>query len=70
MPWEPNFTYRLIRAIYPALRVLFGNQVIRTDDLTSAMANVVLAKTAEREAQVFENCDIQAMIRSFDVTSE
>ena len=30
---EPNFSYRLMRAIYPAFRVLFPNQVIRADDL-------------------------------------
>src|SRR5258708_6825941 len=30
---EPNFGYRLLRAIYPAFRVLFPGQVIRTDDL-------------------------------------
>jgi uncharacterized protein YbjT (DUF2867 family) len=34
---EPNFGYRLLRAIYPALRVLFPNQVIRADDLARAM---------------------------------
>jgi hypothetical protein len=30
---EPNFSYRLLRAIYPVFRVLFPNQVIRADDL-------------------------------------
>ena len=30
---EPNFSYRLLRAIYPAFRVLFPNQVIRADEL-------------------------------------
>ena len=34
---EPNFGYRLLRAIYPAFRVLFPNQVIRADDLARAM---------------------------------
>jgi len=67
---EPNFTYRLMRAIYPAFRMLFPNQVIRADDLARAMVNVVAQKTAERETQVFENRDIRAMIRSFHVTSE
>ena len=67
---EPNFTYRLMRAIYPAFRMLFPNQVIRADDLARAMVNVVVQKTAERETQVFENRDIRAMIRSFHVTSE
>ena len=32
---EPNFSYRLLRAIYPAFRLLFPNQVIRADDLGS-----------------------------------
>src|SRR5216684_8624360 len=29
---EPSFSYRLMRAIYPAFRVLFPNQVIRVDE--------------------------------------
>jgi uncharacterized protein YbjT (DUF2867 family) len=67
---EPNFTYRLMRAIYPAFRMLFPNQVIRADDLARAMVNIVVQKTAERENRVFENRDIRAMSRSFHVTSE
>ena len=34
---KPNFRYRLVRAIYPAFRLLFPNQVIRADDLARAM---------------------------------
>ena len=67
---EPNFSYRLLRAIYPAFRMLFPNQVIRADDLARAMVDVVVQKTAERESRVFENRDIQAMIGSFHVTSK
>ena len=67
---EPNFTYRLMRAIYPAFRLLFPNQVIRADDLGRAMVDVALQKTAERETRVFENRDIRAMVRSFHVTTE
>jgi uncharacterized protein YbjT (DUF2867 family) len=66
---EPNFSYRLLRAIYPAFRMLFPNQVIRADDLARAMVDVVVQKTAERESRVFENRDIRAMIGSFHVTS-
>src|SRR3984893_2701680 len=29
---EPNFSYRLLRAIYPAFRSLFSNQLLRADD--------------------------------------
>ena len=60
---EPNFSYRLLRAIYPAFRLFFPNQVIRADDLARAMVDVVVQKTAERESRVFENRDIRAMIR-------
>jgi uncharacterized protein YbjT (DUF2867 family) len=61
---EPNFSYRLIRALYPVFRLLFPNQVIRADDLAWAMVNVVLRETQERQGLVLENRDIRAMIRS------
>jgi len=60
---EPNFNYRLLRAVYPAFRLLFPDQVIQADDLARAMVDVVVQKTAERESRVFENRDIRAMIR-------
>jgi uncharacterized protein YbjT (DUF2867 family) len=60
---EPNFSYRLLRAIYPAFRLLFPNQVIRADDLGRAMVDVALQKM-ERESQIFENRDIRAMVES------
>jgi hypothetical protein len=61
---EPNFSYRLIRAVYPLFRLLFPNQVIRADDLGWAMVDVVLRETQERQGLVFENRDIRAMIKS------
>ena len=61
---EPNFSYRLLRAIYPAFRVLFPNQVIRADDLARAMVDVALRGTGERRGLVFENRDIQAVVES------
>jgi uncharacterized protein YbjT (DUF2867 family) len=60
---EPNFSYRLLRAIYPAFRLLFPNQVIRADDLARAMVDVGIRGT-ERGGPVFENRDIQAMVKS------
>jgi uncharacterized protein YbjT (DUF2867 family) len=59
---EPNFTYRLLRAIYPAFQLLIPNQVIRADDLARAMVDVVVQGT-DRENRVFENRDIRAMIK-------
>jgi uncharacterized protein YbjT (DUF2867 family) len=61
---EPNFSYRLMRAIYPAFRVLLPNQVVRADDLARAMVNVAVQKEAERESRVFENRDIRAVVES------
>ena len=58
---EPNFGYRLLRAIYPAFRVLFPKQVIRADDLARAMVEVAVRPTGEGELVVFENRDIRAL---------
>lgn len=63
---EPNFSYRLMRAIYPVFQVLFPNQVIRADDLAWSMVNVV---TTDRQglvlgSLVLENRDIRDMVKS------
>jgi uncharacterized protein YbjT (DUF2867 family) len=58
---EPNFGYRLLRAIYPVFRLLFPSQVIRADDLARVMVDVAVRGTKERRASVFENNDIRAM---------
>src|SRR5580693_1321494 len=59
---EPNFSYRLLRAIYPAFRILFPNQVIRADDLATAMVDAAVWGTAEQRGPVFENRDIRALV--------
>jgi uncharacterized protein YbjT (DUF2867 family) len=61
---EPNFTYRLLRGIYPVFRVLFPNQVIRADDLARAMVGAVISETGQPGGPVFENRDIRAMVES------
>ena len=61
---EPNFSYRLMRAIYPAFRVLFPNQIIRADDLAEAMVGVVSQGAGERQSLVLENRNIRAMVKS------
>jgi len=60
---EPNLTYRLLRRIYPAFRVLFPNQVIRADDLARVMVDIAIRGT-ERRGPAFENRDIRAMAKS------
>src|SRR6266478_2744442 len=62
---EPNLSYRLLRAIYPAFSVLFPNQVIRADDLARAMVDVVVRVGQEPQNVVFENRNIRAIVRSF-----
>jgi uncharacterized protein YbjT (DUF2867 family) len=60
---EPNFSYRFLRAIYPAFQLLFPNQVIRADDLARAMVDVAVQGTS-RGGRVFENRDIRAMVKT------
>jgi uncharacterized protein YbjT (DUF2867 family) len=57
---EPNFSYRVLRAIYPMFRVVLPNLVIRSDDLARAMVEAALQRTAERQSRIFENRDIKA----------
>ena len=59
---EPNFSYRLLRAVYPAFRLLFPNQVIRADDLAQVMLDVALRGTRNHAGPVFENRDIRALV--------
>src|ERR1700756_3781409 len=40
---EPSFSYRLMRAIYPAFRVLSPDLVIRADELAEAMIDVAIS---------------------------
>jgi uncharacterized protein YbjT (DUF2867 family) len=64
---EPNFGYRLMRAIYPAFRVLFPNQVIRVDELAEAMVDVAISGRGERRILILENRDIRSMVKSHNV---
>jgi len=57
---EPNFSYRLLRATYPAFRILFPNQVIRADDLARTMVDAAVRGTGNR-GPIFENRDIRAL---------
>jgi uncharacterized protein YbjT (DUF2867 family) len=59
---EPNFSYRVLRGIYPVFRVLFPNQVIRADDLARAMVDVAVRRRGKYGGVVLENRDIRAMV--------
>jgi uncharacterized protein YbjT (DUF2867 family) len=56
---EPNVSYSLLRAIYPAFRALFPSQVIRGDDLPRTMVGVAVRGTGEGKTLVLENRDIR-----------
>jgi uncharacterized protein YbjT (DUF2867 family) len=58
---EPNISYRLLRAIYPAFRVLFPNQAIRADDLARTMVDVAVQGIGESRTLVLENRDIRRL---------
>ena len=59
---EPNFGYRLLRAIYPVFRILLPNFVVRADDLAWAMVDVA-GDQAQHGTSVFENKDIRAVVK-------
>jgi uncharacterized protein YbjT (DUF2867 family) len=59
---EPNFSYRILRAIYPAFRVPFPNLVVRADELAHAIVDAVV-RGSERGSRVFENRDIRALVK-------
>lgn len=61
---EPNFSYRLFRAIYPVFRALFPNQAIRADDLAQVMVEATIRESRHRESLVLENRDIRDMCQS------
>ena len=59
---EPNFSYRLLRSVYPVFQLLFPNQVIRADDLAKAMVDIAIRTGAGTERVILENRDIRAMV--------
>src|SRR5579871_2912039 len=61
---EPNFSYRLLRWIYPLFRTLFPDAVIQADDLARAMVDVAIGKEHECESMILENRDIRGMNKS------
>jgi len=59
---EPNFSYRLLRGVYPVFRLLFPNLVIPGDDLARAMVDAAVRGREERGDLVLENRDIRARV--------
>ncbi len=58
---EPNLSYRILRVIYPAFRVLFPNLVIRADHLAWLMVDAAVEELEGPADQILENRDIRAL---------
>ena len=59
---EPNFSYGLLRSVYPVFQLLFPNQVIRADDLAKAMVDIAIRTGPKMECVTLENRDIRSMV--------
>ena len=64
---EPNFSYRLLRSVYPVFQLLFPNQVIRADDLATSMVDIAIRTGARTEQVILENRDIRNMVNQNDL---
>jgi DUF1016 N-terminal domain len=62
---KPNISYGLLRAIYPAFRVLFPNQVIRSDDLALEIVDVAIRKPTVAEASSSRTVTFERWSRRF-----
>jgi nucleoside-diphosphate-sugar epimerase len=57
---EPNFTYKITRAIYPLLKLVYPNGVIRSTDLANAL---FMTGLTGGDKVVLENKDIKKAIQ-------
>ena len=60
---EPNITYRIMRSVYPAVRRLYPNIGISSEDLAKAMLHAGLKGTPGHSSPVLENRDIRRFAR-------
>ncbi|MEZ4224800.1 MAG: NAD(P)H-binding protein [Polyangiaceae bacterium] len=61
---EPNFSYRLTRALYPMLRALGPKYSITSTQLADALVHAALHGTGNHSDPVLENRDIIALLDS------
>jgi uncharacterized protein YbjT (DUF2867 family) len=58
---EPNFSYRVMRALWPLLRPVFPNAGISSEDLAKVMVKAGLDGTPGHESPILENLDIRSL---------
>jgi uncharacterized protein YbjT (DUF2867 family) len=61
---EPSFSYRLLRALFPALRRVFPKLAIRSDDLARVMVNLTVSAPVQGTRITLENEDLVALAMS------
>lgn len=59
---EPNFGYRVMRALYPVVSRPWPNVGVPSDGLAAAMLDAALEGTGDHEDPVLENRDIRRLI--------
>ena len=55
---EPNFSYTVMRFLYPVIRLMGKNSSIKSTDLAAAMVEVGLHGSDGSDLEIFENKDI------------
>lgn len=58
---EPNFGYRVMRALFPLIRALYANAGVDDRDLARAMVRAALEGTPDHAGPILENRDIRAL---------
>ena len=61
---EPNFTYRITRAIYPVLSRIYPNIVITSEELAHVMVDVGLSGGSQ---SIYENNDMRNHLKSMSL---
>ncbi|MCB9894908.1 MAG: hypothetical protein H6839_10700 [Planctomycetes bacterium] len=60
---EPNFGYRVFRALWPVVRLIYPNAGIASDALASAMVDAGLSSAETAPPTILENRDIRQLAR-------
>lgn len=58
---EPNLAFRVLRTLYPAIRLVYPNIGVSSEDLALAMVYAGLNATEGQGSTVFENRDIRGL---------
>jgi uncharacterized protein YbjT (DUF2867 family) len=58
---EPNVGYRILRALYPLLRMVYPNLGVSSEDLARAMVRTVVEGPDTHPGPVLENRDIRSL---------